>query len=775
MSVPNQIPYIIYNANGLTTVFPFEFYIINSGDIQVTINGTVITSGYTVSGAGNVGGGDVIFLTPPANGSVVMLERVVPTYRLTDYQDNGDLLADTVNKDFDRIWMAIQRSSIYLGLALRRPLFGGPFNAEGYRIEKLATPVSNQDGANKKYVDDIYVYLLQTINTALDTIKNGLYGYNTKKSFEMGNTLNYPNDALYFESEGEYYRWDGALPKVVPPGSTPESAGGIGKGKWVGVGDASLRSDLNSNSGADLVRTSSGNTVQQELDKRSQPAEVNVKDFASLKDAIGALPADGGVVNVPIGRFYSGSWNPITDYMGKPNVHIRGVKMPVWNDDASSLVGGSVIEGRLSVCAHNLTVSDIGFDLGKVVCDTRYPGADTTTDHPDGGTWDAFSFEQPSQVSPVSARRNLIMNNVVGLLKDSATVGHAILIENVIGGFVDNVIGIYGVHGLVVKSSDMRIGAISGYMASVDNVIFKSDFYAGGGGLLIDSVEAYRYAPNCNPHSTPAVASYGVYFNPETFNFTAPIQIGRISVRGAQYAVIGANASENVGPDIQIGEINVDGSGNTTEWAFFFANFGTFPRMSVGSLNITNVKNGVYAKYKDSSSNGNIQLTIGSLKITNCDSIAILAAGYQRLIVNTFEAFGAQTAYYVDNTARLDIGKENLVGVTTVWGTSPYIVDPNWASYGSNNSTLDVFYSGFRVNLKGLIIAGAAPSGSILTLPEYLRPKESLRFIAYANTSSRPYCLIGVSASGIVSIDEGSAPPTGTLVSLDGISWEAKQ
>lgn len=155
MSVPNQTPYIIYNANGLTTVFPFEFYIINTGDIQVTINGTVVTSGYSVSGTGNVGGGDVIFITPPAGGSVVMLERVVPTYRLTDYQDNGDLLADTVNKDFDRLWMAIQRSFIYLGLTLRRPLFGGPYDAQGYRIEKGADPVNQQDFATKNYVDNI--------------------------------------------------------------------------------------------------------------------------------------------------------------------------------------------------------------------------------------------------------------------------------------------------------------------------------------------------------------------------------------------------------------------------------------------------------------------------------------------------------------------------------------------------------------------------------------------------------------------------------------------
>ncbi|QIP18918.1 hypothetical protein HA514_04520 [Enterobacter kobei] len=155
MSVPNQTPYIIYNANGLTTVFPFEFYIINAGDIQVSINGTVVTSGYSVSGVGNVSGGDITFITPPASGSVVMLERVVPTYRLTDYQDNGDLLADTVNKDFDRLWMAIQRSFIYLGLALRRPLLGGPFNAEGYRIAGLANPVDAQDAATKNYVDNV--------------------------------------------------------------------------------------------------------------------------------------------------------------------------------------------------------------------------------------------------------------------------------------------------------------------------------------------------------------------------------------------------------------------------------------------------------------------------------------------------------------------------------------------------------------------------------------------------------------------------------------------
>ena len=155
MSVPNQTPYNIYTANGLTTVFAYEFYLISASDIQVTINGNEVTSGYTVSGVGNTGGGEVTFLTAPANGSTVIFERVTPTYRLTDYQDNGDLLADTVNKDFDRLWMAIQRAFIYLGVALMRPLFGGgPFNANGYRISNLADPVNEQDAATKKFVVD---------------------------------------------------------------------------------------------------------------------------------------------------------------------------------------------------------------------------------------------------------------------------------------------------------------------------------------------------------------------------------------------------------------------------------------------------------------------------------------------------------------------------------------------------------------------------------------------------------------------------------------------
>lgn len=603
------------------------------------------------------------------------------------------------------------------------------------------------------------------------------YGYITLDSFEDGNTLTLPNQVLRLEATGEYYRWDGAFPKSVPAGSTPATTGGVGLGAWISAGDAALRGELNSTSGASMVMASDGDTVEVKLSRLDGIVTVNISDYADLKEAIAALPSSGGTVLVPQGNFYAGVWDAASNYMNKPNVHIKGVKKPSLNADASALVGGSIIEGRFNVFADNFSVSDIGFDMGKNVCTARYPGLNPATDLLRGGTWDAFAHGQPSQASPLSERKNFNARNVIGLMYNSAAVGHGFLLEGVNGGFVDNITAIYGVHGIVFKCQNIRAGSVEAHMTSVDGVIFKSDTYAPGGSNQVGSIMAYRYAPNCTPHTTPAVSTAGVYFNPETSNFSGPTQIGQVSVIGAQYSLLGGNAnSGKVGPDINISALNVDGgAGVTTDWAVFFANFGTFPRMHIGAINVTNVKNVVYSNYVDSSSAGNAQLTIGSLKATIVTSIVALAAGYQKLAIGTLEVFGAQTAYYVDNTARIDVGKETLNGITTKWGQNPPILGTGWSNFGGGNAVLDVYYDGYSVNLKGLMSAGSGAGALVLTLPAYLRPKEDRRFIAYKNTGTRNFCLVGVSAAGLITIDDGTTPTSGTYISLDGISWESKQ
>ena len=70
-------------------------------------------------------------------------------------------------------------------------------------------------------------------------------------TFDTGATLNVKNELLT-SIEGKY-RWDGALPKEVSAGSTPESAGGVGAGAWLSVGDAILRRDLAKTTGAGMV------------------------------------------------------------------------------------------------------------------------------------------------------------------------------------------------------------------------------------------------------------------------------------------------------------------------------------------------------------------------------------------------------------------------------------------------------------------------------------------------------------------------------------------
>lgn len=51
--------------------------------------------------------------------------------------------------------------------------------------------------------------------------------------FASGGEVKLKNEAVAF-TDG-IYRWDGALPKTVVPGSTPANSGGIGDGKWVSV------------------------------------------------------------------------------------------------------------------------------------------------------------------------------------------------------------------------------------------------------------------------------------------------------------------------------------------------------------------------------------------------------------------------------------------------------------------------------------------------------------------------------------------------------------
>ena len=72
-------------------------------------------------------------------------------------------------------------------------------------------------------------------------------------SFQSGATVTEYNQCLLDTSTGTFYSWNGALPKVVPAGSTPATAGGVGAGAWSDKTDLTLRSEIIAIDGAGLI------------------------------------------------------------------------------------------------------------------------------------------------------------------------------------------------------------------------------------------------------------------------------------------------------------------------------------------------------------------------------------------------------------------------------------------------------------------------------------------------------------------------------------------
>lgn len=229
MAINEQPIEFEYIADGKTTIFPFLCRVIYESDLKVYLNGNQVFN-YQITGVNNQSGGNVVFSSPPEQGSTVLLSREIKLVRDTEYQQNGDFLATTVNKDFDRIWMALQGTAGWFNRSLKYPIGGQHYDAENRRIENLDNPSDDEDAVTKQYTDINDAKLYEAINKLAENI---IQGWIIVKSFQHGATLTLKNQILLNENDGRYYRWLGVFPKIVPANSTPDSAGGFGENAWV--------------------------------------------------------------------------------------------------------------------------------------------------------------------------------------------------------------------------------------------------------------------------------------------------------------------------------------------------------------------------------------------------------------------------------------------------------------------------------------------------------------------------------------------------------------
>lgn len=109
IKIPDVVPSVRYAANGAQKKFSFPFPIFASEDMAVYLNGALQVSGFSIEGAGQTLGGDVVFIKAPALDTIVTLERRMKLERMTDFLEGGDLSARSLNNELDYVAACIQQ------------------------------------------------------------------------------------------------------------------------------------------------------------------------------------------------------------------------------------------------------------------------------------------------------------------------------------------------------------------------------------------------------------------------------------------------------------------------------------------------------------------------------------------------------------------------------------------------------------------------------------------------------------------------------------------
>jgi hypothetical protein len=163
MSVSSTTNRAAYSGNGSTTVFSFPYLFESSSDLVVIERDTttgaettkVLSTDYTVSGAGNPVGGSVTMGSAPASGKTLTIYRnPAPTQGL-HLTDNDPLPAADLETALDKVVLLYQRALDYIGRAVKLSEgYSGSFDPS---LPPLVVPsgmlIVKSDGTGFQYID----------------------------------------------------------------------------------------------------------------------------------------------------------------------------------------------------------------------------------------------------------------------------------------------------------------------------------------------------------------------------------------------------------------------------------------------------------------------------------------------------------------------------------------------------------------------------------------------------------------------------------------------
>ncbi len=159
-----------FPGTGAQTVFPFNIKFLADEDLKVNLiddttqvpTPQVLTTDYSVSGAGEDAGGTVTMVVAPPAGTTLRIDRFVTPDQEVDFTPNDPFPAEVNEDALDRLTMMIQQLldrtgglSFLLNATLTLQLSTNAQNewdALNKRIINVADPTDDQDAATKKFV-----------------------------------------------------------------------------------------------------------------------------------------------------------------------------------------------------------------------------------------------------------------------------------------------------------------------------------------------------------------------------------------------------------------------------------------------------------------------------------------------------------------------------------------------------------------------------------------------------------------------------------------------
>lgn len=197
MTVTSTTSSIQYAGNGSTTAFAVPFYFLEESHLLVVLRSAtgvetvqVITTNYTVVGAGVLSGGTVTMLVAPPTGTTLHIRRVVPATQLTDYQANDTFPAESHEQALDKLTMLVQEGDYSLSRAMilrETDVDGsGAFAGRSNRITDLDDPTEPTDAVTLGFMQ-AYVQAVGAGGTGVNPLEYEFTGDGVQTVFSIPN------------------------------------------------------------------------------------------------------------------------------------------------------------------------------------------------------------------------------------------------------------------------------------------------------------------------------------------------------------------------------------------------------------------------------------------------------------------------------------------------------------------------------------------------------------------------------------------------------------